>query len=151
MIPPSNWNSVIQRAQINHSGNKIFAYGGVLERIRSLRDVNFTSDDIDAAAISSNAKGGILKAVDGDKVVQNPEDWAWYNDLWKQKNLGNANLRNRNQFANSDLNANDHNKNFDLGQAAAKMMHIYHKQIQQAMICSDTIRQHIILTILMIS
>lgn len=120
MIPPSNWNSVIQRAQINHSGNKIFAYGGVLERMRSLRDVNFTSDDIDATAISSNAKGGILKAADGDKVVQNPEDWAWYNDLWKQKNLGNANLRNRNQFANSDLNANDHNKNFDLGQAAAK-------------------------------
>lgn len=119
-IPSSNWNSVIQRAQINHSGSKIFEYGGVLERMRSLRDVNFTSDDIDATAISSNAKGGILKAADGDKVVQNPEDWAWYNDLWKQKNLGNANLRNRNQFANSDLNANDHNKNFDLGQAAAK-------------------------------
>ena len=97
-----------------------FKHGGILERMRSLRDVNFTSDDINATAISSNAKGGILKAADGDKVVQNPEDWAWYNDLWKQKNLGNANLRNRNQFANSDLNANDHNKNFDLGQAAAK-------------------------------
>lgn len=60
-----------------------FKHGGVLERMRSLRDVNFTSDDIDATAISSNAKGGILKAADGDKVVQNPEDWAWYNDLWK--------------------------------------------------------------------
>ena len=60
-----------------------FKYGGVLERMRSLRDINFTSDDIDATAISSNAKGGILKAADGDKVVQNTEDWAWYNDLWK--------------------------------------------------------------------
>lgn len=97
-----------------------FKHGGVLERMRSLRDVNFTSDDIDATAISSNANGGILKAADGDKVVQNPEDWAWYNDLWKQKNLGNVNLRNRNQFANSNLNANNHNQNFDLGQAAAK-------------------------------
>ena len=60
-----------------------FKHGGILERMRSLRDVNFTSDDINATAISSNAKGGILKAADGDKVVQNPEDWAWYNDLWK--------------------------------------------------------------------
>ena len=60
-----------------------FKHGGVLERMRSLRDVNFTSDDIDSTDISSNAKGGILKAADGDKVVQNPEDWAWYNDLWK--------------------------------------------------------------------
>lgn len=56
-----------------------------------------------------------------------------------------------NQFANSDLNANDHNKNFDLGQAAAKN----DAYTSQADIvgddCSDIIKQHITLTISMIS
>lgn len=96
-----------------------FKFGGQLKKIKQLR-ANFTEDGIEIASIPSNKKGGILKAADGDKVIEKPSDWEWYNGLYNQTELGNPNLRTHNQNANAELNANAHNQNFNLGQAAAK-------------------------------
>lgn len=96
-----------------------FKLGGKLNELKQLRS-NFTEDGIEISSISSKKKGGILKAADGDKVVQNSSDWEWYTGLYNQTELGNPNLRTHNQNANPELNANQHNENFNLGQAAAK-------------------------------
>lgn len=118
----NDWLGITPNARERALGIEFDKQGGKLNAISYLKSLkgNFNVESHKTGGILKAQQGGsIYQTPEGDTIVENPDDWAWYRDLYNQKVLISPELRTHNQFANT-RNLYEHNLNFDLGRAAKK-------------------------------